>query len=226
MAEYLDFKEISKVPFKSVLDWQNVPYKEENGKIIGENFIIDVHKNLYFNPNGEGKGSPINFLSNVTGVALHEAASMIKREFLIKKNPTKIPELELSYPLLFQERNIPEALAIEFECGYCKKGIMAGRIAFKVMDENGVKVAYVGYKLADDSWLFPKNFKREVVYNLHHVSDTKAIVVNSPLDVIQLANIGHKNAVALFPPSPLKIRLNFLNALNNYCLLGWIKQLL
>lgn len=223
---YLDFKEISKTSFKSVLDWQQVTYREENGKLIGDGFVIDIEKNLYLNPKGSDKGSIINYIANLHGLTVRDAAALIKKEVIDPKpkEEGKIPELELIYPDLFKEQGIPEQLVKELECGYCKqKSIMAGRICFKILDE-GVKVGYVGYKPSDQSWFFPKGFKRDFIYNLNRVNGETAIVVPSPLDVIYITAKGKPNAISLMANYPTEAQIKLLAPYQKLILVGMDKN--
>ena len=164
MSEFLNFSEISqKVSFETMLNWLNIPFTQtQNGELKGEGFIITVAKNLYFNPNGEDKGSVINFLSKQKGIDLRSAALELKKQFLTEaKEPSReIPELELHYCPFLKERGISEELAKQLEIGFVKqRSIIAGRLAFKTYDENGQHSGYVAYNYAKDEWFFPKGFK-------------------------------------------------------------------
>ena len=166
--EFLNFSEISqKVTFQQLLDWLNIPYSTQNGEIRGDSFIITTSKNLYFNPNGEDKGSVINFLSKQKGIDLRSAAQELKKQFLTEaKEPKReIPELELHYCPFLKDKGISEELAKQLEIGFVKqRSIMAGKLAFKTYDQEGNHSGYVGYNYSKDEWFFPKGFKR-TLYN-------------------------------------------------------------
>lgn len=169
MADFLNFAEISsKIPFKDVLDWLNIPYSiQPNGEIRGEGFIINPTKNLYLNPNGDDKGSIINFLASRQSIDLRSAAKELKDQFLITASEPKreLPNLELHYCSFLKEKNISEELAKELEIGLVKQhSIISGRIAFKTYDENGNHSGYVAYHPTKNEWFFPKNFRR-TLYN-------------------------------------------------------------
>jgi hypothetical protein len=186
--EFLDFRALSTVPFKNLLDYLNVPYKETATELKGETFIITKDKNLFFNPKGEGRGSVINFLSIHRNISLREAAAEIKAKFFeTPKEPPKLPDYELDYahPFLTEQGITPETAKL-FEGGYCKHGIMKGKIAFAIHDEKGNKVAYIGKNLKDDGWFFPKNFKSDYLYNLHRQKYPIVILTVSPLDVLKI----------------------------------------
>ena len=169
MSEFLNFSEISqKVSFNDMLNWLNIPFTQtQNGELKGEGFIITVSKNLYFNPNGEDKGSVINFLSKQKGIDLRSAAQELKKQFLTEqKEPTReIPNLELHYCPFLKERGISEELAKQLEVGFVKqRSIISGKLAFKTYDENRNHSGYVAYNHAKKEWFFPKGFKR-TLYN-------------------------------------------------------------
>lgn len=167
--EFLNFAEISqKVSFEELLNWLNIPYTAtQQGELKGDGFIVTKSKNLYFNPNGEEKGSVINFLAKTKGIDLRSAALELKKHFLLEpKEPTReIPNLELSYCPFLKERGISEELAKQLEIGFVKqRSIMSGKLAFKTYDENGNHSGYVAYNYSKDEWFFPKGFKR-TLYN-------------------------------------------------------------
>lgn len=76
--EFLNFAEISKsIPFSSVLDWLNIPYKKIAKELKGEDFIISIDKNLFFSPSdNSSNGSVINFVALKKQIGLREAASL------------------------------------------------------------------------------------------------------------------------------------------------------
>lgn len=202
--EFLNFKEISsKIQFESVLNWLNIPFQKNNGEIKGEGFIISIEKNLFFSPgNLAVKGSVINFVSNAKGIELRDAALILKQEFLSKEKEAKpkrdIPNLTLVWDSYLQERNIKGEIAQEFEMGYVnQRSIVAGRIAFKVYNHDGVPVGYIGYKKDDKNWFFPKGFKRPL-YNAHRLTGNKSVIVTvDPFDALRIASLGFERVASL-----------------------------
>lgn len=189
MSEFLNFAEISKIPFKDVLDWLNIPYSiHSNGEIRGDNFIINNDKNLYLNPNGDDKGSVINFLSHLKDIDLRTAAKELKDHFLTEAKPPKkdIPNLELHYCPFLKEKGISEEVAKALEIGLVKQhSIIAGRIAFKTYDEIGNHSGYVAYNFQKNEWFFPKGFKR-TLYNPHRFSNCEVTLVVDIFSCISL----------------------------------------
>ena len=218
---YLNFAEISTVPFKDILDWLNIPYQQNNGELKGEGFIINVSKNLFFEPKGQNKGSVINFLSNIKGIDLRTAALEIKTQFQSQaQDPKKeLPNLLLEHHKLLEPYGITEEIAKDYEVGFVRqKSIFAGKIAFKVFDENGKHTGYIAYDNKTGNWLFPKNFKR-TVYNIHRVKEPFAIVVPSTFDVFHLLSIGYPNTVALMAKSMTEEQERQLKAFKHILLL-------
>ncbi len=183
MSEFINFSEVSqKISFQSVLDWLNIPYTAtQQGELKGEGFIVTTAKNLYFNPNGQDKGSVINFLSKQKGLDLRSAALELKKQFLTEaKEPKReIPNLELHYCKFLEDKGISEESAKQLEIGLVKQhSIMAGRIVFKTYDESGQHSGYVGYNFQKDEWFFPKGFKRTLYNPLRLTEGEITLTVN------------------------------------------------
>ena len=200
MVEFLDFKEISeRIPFADVLDYFNIPYTVKGKELRGEGFIIDTVKNLYFNPKGDDKGSVINFLHVRKGGTLRDCAIELKKQFLDepKKPERDIPTLELDHSHVEVARlGIGQEAAEYFDIGYCgQKSIMAGKVAFKIIDHHNNHQGYIGIK--EGNWFYPKGFKRDTLYNLFRQQKEAVIVVVSVLDVVHLHSIGFPFIVGL-----------------------------
>lgn len=205
--EFLNFSEISSaISFDEVLNWLNVPFQRKNKELRGEGFIVSTEKNLFFCPDDDTlKGSIINFVSHYKKIDLREAASLLKIQFLSKqetKPKRDIPNLSLEWNPYMEKRRITPELAKEYEIGYVKqRSIVAGRIAFKIYDYSGKHIGYIGYKEEDESWFFPKGFKRPL-YNVHKLTDTKSVIVTvDPFDAIRIVSLGFKQVACLLANS-------------------------
>lgn len=55
-----------------------------------------------------------------------------------------------------QSLGIPPEVAYQLGCGYAKKDIMMGRVAFPLRDERGKLLAYCGYNSKDGTLKLPK----------------------------------------------------------------------
>ena len=214
MSEFLNFAEISqKVQFKDLLDWLNTPYTPtQQGELKGEGFIVTIAKNLYFNPNGEDKGSVINFLSKQKGLDLRSAALELKKQFLTEaKEPKReLPNLELHYCPFLKERGISEELAKQLEIGFVKQhSIIAGKLAFKTYDENGQHSGYVAYNYTKDEWFFPKGYKR-TLYNPLKFNGEEVIVTSDIFTALDFIKSGTP-AVSLIGKSMTDIQAEQLS---------------
>lgn len=206
--EFLNFKEISSaITFEDVLNWLNIPFQRKDKELRGEGFIINIDKNLFFCPdNDEQKGSVINFVAHYKKVDLRESAMLLKAEFLSKKTEAKpkrdMPNLTLEWHPYIQERGISEVIFKEFEIGYVsQRSVVAGRIAFKIYDNDGKHTGYIGYKEEDGSWFFPKGFKRPL-YNVSRLKDTKSVIVTvDPFNALKIISLGFKQVVSLLANS-------------------------
>lgn len=202
--------------------------KELKGKLNNIEFIVSIEKNLFLNPKNEDeKGSIINFVSLYKDIDLRSAASELKAQFLsenkkqndknyyrgkqnkqnesektLNEKQVQIPELNLEYSDILKASGFTEDFCKEYEFGLCKrKSIMSGKIAFKVKNENGNTMGYVGFSPKDSKWHFPKNFKLSV-YNIQRcVEKTSIILVVNPLDCLKIISFGWQQTVAILSPS-------------------------
>ena len=109
----------------------------------------------------------------------------------------------------FKEREILPPTVEYFGLGYCKKGMMKGRIAIPIHNENGDPVAYCGRAVNDKQikkegkYKMPPNFiKSAVLYNLHRQRDPDSLIlVESFLSVFWLYQANVENVVALMGSS-------------------------
>jgi DNA primase len=206
--EFLNFKEISeKVSFEELLNWLNIPFKKTDKELKGEEFIVSIEKNLFFSPKNENlKGSVINFLANQNSIDLREAAKLLKVQFLSKENehtPKRvIPNLTLEHHQYLIERGVKREIAEQYEVGYVKqRSVMAGRIAFKIYDSKEIHLGYIGYKVEDGTWFFPKGFKRPL-YNVHKIKNNEFVIVTTdPFDALRIISLGINEVVCLLANS-------------------------
>lgn len=206
--EFLNFAEISKaVPFQDLLDLLNIPYIIKKDELHGDGFIINVSKNLFFMPKNDAiKGSPINFLAYHKNIELRDAALELKKQFLSKIKETKpkrdMPNLTLEWNDYILERGITPEIAKEYEIGLVKqRSVMAGRIAFKIYDHAGKHIGYIGHRIEDGNWFFPKGFKRPL-FNAYRLKDNKSIIVTvDPFDALRIASLGLPQVTALLANS-------------------------
>ena len=125
----------------------------------------------------------------------------------------KLKKLDADHPYL-KERGLKEETIKEFGLGYCKRGLLKGRIAIPIYNEKGELVAYAGRYPGDppegeSKYVFPLNFKKSyVIFNLNRVKDNdkekELILVEGFFDVFNLWQAGVKNVVALMGTSLTK----------------------
>ncbi|MBX7047119.1 MAG: hypothetical protein K1X86_14915 [Ignavibacteria bacterium] len=205
--EYLNFKEISeKISFEDVLNWLNIPFEKTEKELRGEEFIINIEKNLFFNPKDENdKGSVINFVANRNKIGVREAASLLKSEFLSTeevKPKRELPNLELHYHEYLKEYGISQEIAEEYEVGFVKqRSVMSGRIALKVYDHKSENLGYIGYKVDKDNWFFPRGFKRPLYNSFKVINKDFVIVTVNPFDALRIISLGEKRVVSLLAKS-------------------------
>jgi DNA primase len=144
-------------------------------------------------------------VSNTTGETTPETA---------KVNPPlkfTLKSLDPAHPYLTERGFTAETIA-HFGVGLCTgKGIMAGRIAIPIHNEQGELVAYAGRWPGDPpdgegKYKLPAGFhKSSVVYNLHRAEDQAKdqglIVVEGFFDCMRLHQAGMPNVVALMGSS-------------------------
>jgi hypothetical protein len=203
---YVDFKEVSQIPFKAVLDWLNIGYTETETELKGDTFIVSKEKQLFFNPKcKDEKGSVINFLALIRRVSLRDAAIELKKQFQTAKQEPKreIPELELHYTKEVQELGITEETAKNYEVGLVRqKSIMAGKVAFRCYDKDGKPIGYVGLK--DGQWFYPKGFEASrhlYNYNRRNGSNFCAICPSPLAAIAYHQNAKDGRVVGLFSQS-------------------------
>lgn len=120
----------------------------------------------------------------------------------------------------FQERGLRPETVAHFGLGFCRKGMLRGRIAIPLHDELGRLIGYAGRLVPDQvqlargvepdggdppAYRLPpasKGFqKRLVLFNLHRVAAaaraTGLVVVEGPFDCLRLHQAGLAHVVAL-----------------------------
>ena len=210
---FLDFNAISeKIQFKDVLDYYNLGYSETREGLKGHagdikkpfSFIVSPNKNLFISPGDDNiKGGIINFVSAYENLDLRSSAQKLYDTFLATYKEKEIPELKLEYCEYLKEIGISEELATQYEIGLFKgKGIMAGRISFKIYDKENKKLGYIGYSIKKEDWFYPKGFKRPVyLLNKKQENLKHCILVSDPFDCLYLRSIGFDYTFGLLASS-------------------------
>jgi len=122
----------------------------------------------------------------------------------------KLKNLDSKHPYL-KERGLKKETIKEFGLGYCKRGLMKGRIAIPIHNEKGELVAYAGRYSGDPpegepKYKLPPKFKKHLVlFNLNRAKklakEKGLILVEGFFDVFNLWQNGFKDVVALMGTS-------------------------
>jgi DNA primase len=116
----------------------------------------------------------------------------------MRNQPLRISlSLDPTHPYLLGRGLAPELIE-RFGLGYCDRGLMRGRIAIPIHDEEGHLIAYAGRWAAEDipegrpRYLLPRGFQKQLVlFNLHRVKDQRSLViVESYWSVFRLATLA------------------------------------
>lgn len=196
----VDFNQISKaVPFKTLLDHLNIPYHEVRDKITTDDIIVTPSKNLFFPTKGGKGGNILHFYADHANLSIYDAAVFLQKTFLTKEKEKKeLPEYELFYHPILEENGIPETLALDYQVGYVKKGVMNGLISFKVVN-NGEYVGCFGKKTNEEGFFCPAGFKSgDYLWNLDRADPPYVFLADNPFSALRAIARGFPNIVGMF----------------------------
>ena len=118
----------------------------------------------------------------------------------------RLDKLERTHPYL-AERGLTQETVIDFGGGYCTKGMMSGRIAIPIHNENGEVVAYAGRFVGEPTeenpkYKLPPGFRKsQELFNIDRackeMPDKPLVIVEGFFDCMKLHELGHKKTVAL-----------------------------
>ena len=124
-----------------------------------------------------------------------------------------------------KQRGLTRETIEHFGIGFCERGILKGRIAIPIHDQDGNLVAYAGRSITNEEpkYKFPKGFnKSQVIFNLHRVKaieDEKVIIVEGFFDCFKIHQAGFPNVVALMGCSITEVQANLILQLNKKLIL-------
>lgn len=189
----MDFKRISQIPFKDVLDFFNVGYEDENSLLKGEGFVVNVSRNKYYNSKGFEEGGVIKFTAKQQGLNLFEAGKLLDCQFFSEPKRKDIPKLTLHY-----DDSMPcdEETAKTYEVGYViEKSLLEGKMAYTIYNPSGTEV--VGYLGWEGKYIYSKDFKAgEYIFNYHRANNKHVILCIHPFNTLIHLQNG-ESAVAL-----------------------------
>jgi DNA primase len=179
----------------SILDWVSL---KEGVSIKAAAVLIQEWFGLA--PNGMNKSSqainvaPARMEHSIDGMAVNSPLGFA------------LSNLEPNHPYL-KERGLEPATIKTFGIGYCRNGIMAGRIAIPVHNETGQLVAYAGRwagitDVHQPKYRFPKGFRKsQELFNLHRSltadSNLPWVIVEGFFGCIKLWQYGVRHVIAL-----------------------------
>ena len=140
----------------------------------GERALVITEGKGYYCFAKKGGGDSIGLVSHVLGIPPKEAATRIAEYFGVGDtsttdtptvHPKEAPKPFKALENLEHEHDAVQALGINeyvaafVGIGYCKKGIMRGRVVVPMRDKEGKLLGYCGYSPAANPILkFPPNF--------------------------------------------------------------------
>lgn len=193
-------------------------------------FRVSISQNVWhcFGDCNRG-GSILDFVSRKEGVGLHEAARLIRGWFgmpsrLANHQPPRprpaqprvhepnpplrfsLSGLDTGHPYLAQRGLIAETITT-FEIGYCRHGMMTGRIAIPIHNAKGQLVAYAGRWLGQPTedkpkYLLPKGLTKSLeVFNYHRAIQAEPrdllMVVEGFFDCMKVWQAGFHRVVSI-----------------------------
>jgi DNA primase len=192
-----------------------------------EAFHVNLERNLFHCFSCGAGGNVLDMVAALEGCSLREAGLKLqarggadacvgvvvgreKRKLVTKKRESNAPlsfslSVQARHPYLAQ-RGIERATADYFGVGfYSGPGLMRGRLAIPIHDNDGRLVAYCGRALDGDTprYRFPAGFqKAEVLFNCHRAvragaSKDPVIVVEGFFDCMRVYQAGYARVVAL-----------------------------
>ena len=163
---YVDFSRVrQQVSIEQVVAWLGLDLVEKNKQLRGpcpindgghRALVITPAENCWYcwAPECRSGGGTIELVAKIRGLEFRDAAIAIQKHFLPsgRSTPADTPlkpleDLDHEHPLV-KEYGWSVAEAKAFGVGYCKRGIMAGRVAVPLRDDQGELVGYTGINLA------------------------------------------------------------------------------
>jgi len=185
-------------------------------------FVVTPSKDLWFCFAGCGGGDIIKLVAKIKNIGQKEAAALIAQHFGTVPAPPNgtVPSsrnstvpgalsqeekgvlrpldyLQVDHELITIFGLSPETCR-EYGAGYAPKGIMRGRFAIPIHDQNGTRLAYCGHTLKNESprLIFPNGFNPHgVIFGAHRVEEGPLFLVKEPLDLLVAFENGVTNLV-------------------------------
>ncbi len=194
-----------------------------------EAFHIDIEKNVFHCFSCGAGGNVLDLVANMEQCSAREAALRLQRRYLAGRRPTPPPRpcrpaerqlvtkkregnsvlsfrlsgLNAAHPYV-PGRGLSGETAGRFGIGYYGgPGIMSGRLAIPIHDEQGRLVAYCGRTVTTEEprYKFPAAFRKStVLFNYHRAAallGDSVVVVEGFFDCMRVHQAGFPSVVAL-----------------------------
>ena len=194
-------------------------------------FRVSLSKNC-FNCFGDCHrgGSIVDFVSLKERVGIRDAALLLQDWFHVQPNRSNVQQrppangesraepgenqplgftlddLDWKHPYL-KERGLNDESMRVFRLGYCRHGLLAGRIAIPIHNAHGELIAYCGRwpgepPAPEPKYKLPRGFRKSLeLFNLHRAKEADArlplVVVDGFFDCIKVRQAGHRRVVSL-----------------------------
>ena len=102
-----------------------------------------------------------------------------------------------------------------FGAGYAPKGIMRGRLAIPIHDQQGTLIAYCGRAMKDESpvLIFPKDFDPVLhIFNAHEIGEGELVLLRDPLEVMLATQNGIENVISFLTETICPQQLQLLSS--------------
>ena len=194
-------------------------------------FRVSLEKNCFNCFSCQIGGSIVDFVSHKERVGIRDAAMLLQDWFKVqpKGNANGKPRVvapsnnantqEANVPLTFtlrdldwahpylKQRGLSADTIRTFGIGYCRNGLLAGRIAIPVHNAKGQLVAYAGRwpgepPNPEPRYKLPKGFRKSLeLFNLHRATQADArlplVVVEGYFGCCHVWQAGHRRVVSL-----------------------------
>lgn len=164
--------------------------------------IYGDSKNLLYCPTCKKGGHIISVVMAKKGVAWEEAIEFLTTKAFAENAKKIIEELNLDYELVYhdfiKQKGISEEVCKLLGIGVPKgKHMLAGCVAFKVISDSGLKVAYYGIRMKDGKAVFHKSFNPEhYLYNLHNINNGDIVYFHT--DIFECVKMIEQGKQSIF----------------------------
>jgi len=183
-------------------------------------------KNIWLCTKCKVSGHIISLAMKLQGLEYEEA-----KQFLLEhaQMPVEIDsELNLNYEVEFcnfmEEQGLNKEVCDKLEIGKpLGKTMLSGCVAFKVINHNGLKVAYVGLKISTRKSVIPKQFNPEsTLYNICNINpDEEVILTPDMLDCAKLLSNGQQAISNFWLPYLSRKQLDLLQTITYLSVTGF-----